>query len=68
MHVPLLAISIPAFPMMVIKTMLPIVNFELFEQFAAFKNLIAFVSQDLEFDESPPKKGRQLEELPDIYK
>ena len=71
MHIPLMNINIPAYPMMVIRTMIPIVNFELFEQFNIFQDFIRIISSsDFEFDESPPKSARKLraETLPDFSK
>tara|TARA_B110000285_G_C14532592_1_gene341474 strand:+ start:237 stop:473 length:237 start_codon:yes stop_codon:yes gene_type:complete len=69
MHIPLFNINIPAYPMMVIRTMIPIVNFELFEQFDIFQDFIRIISSsDFEFDESPPGSTRKLkaESLPDF--
>ena len=66
MHVPLMAINVPAFPMMVIKTMIPIVNFEMLEQFDAFGEFIKIISQNYEIDKSTPEKRRKLVEMPDI--
>jgi hypothetical protein len=54
-------INIPAFPMMVTGTMIPIVNFELFEQFDWFNHFIRIISSSgPEFDETAPKSLRRL--------
>jgi hypothetical protein len=52
-------INIPTLPMTVTGKIIPIVNFELFEQFDAFNNFIRHISASgPEFDESPPKSLR----------
>jgi hypothetical protein len=57
-----MSINFPALPIMVIVETLPIVNYDLLEQFAFFNNYLYYISGEKEFDTSVPKEKRSLAE------